>query len=751
MALFNTEYYSGIDKYSDGDIENDILDIVKGNKDISMYYGKYPVIYHLSQVRENIINWYPFDKNAYCLEIGAGCGAITSALCEKLGFVVSVDISKRRSEINYERHKDIDNLQIIAGNIHEIKFDYKFDYIILNGVFEYAMSFTRSENNHYVEFLSYIKSLLKENGHILIAIENRLGLKYFSGSPEDHTDQYFLGLNGYAGNYDVRTFSKSEIKEIINVCGFKNTKFYYPYPDYKFPTEIFTDATVNSFNYGRDSYNLNKKTFLLFNEQNVFSDLAKEGVADIMANSFLVEISNSDNISDVIYAKLNSERNKEFRIATIIREKNGKRIVEKSPLSKYSKFHIKKLYDNRINDDVIYNGYSVEYKYYDCKSLNDVESELISKGDIDGVIEVINRFFENQLSSSVIRKYSTDEFKSVFGNSECKIPLECIKPANIDLIGDNIMLYDGGYALIDNEWVFDFDIPVKFIIWRHIREMFTKNGTISNYVSFENFLEKFGIKDDMNSVFYDWATHFVDVYVGDGITKSFAKNKKYIDFNQYFYSMFSYVKSSVYIDTGKGYSENSKIDTELEADDNGNFEMDITIPKDTKEIRWDPVEQRCCRCFIESINGDIVSHNGFKAGDFDCFENGDPQYIIKPYENRLKVKGKLYLKNIFDSSDVFINKIKDNEGEIAYKDFVIDEREKSISDMVKHREELDKDIAYLHNNIANSLKSQEYLLNQIRITENKYLNEKEKYNDIINSRGWKFLDRLRKIVVFFKR
>ena len=220
-------YKTGADTYSDGNIENKILSLAEEGFDITKDASKHPfaVAYHFSPERENILSWYPFNKEGNCLEIGAGCGAITGMLCKKCKAVISVDISKRRSDINYARHKDIPNLKIIAANLWDIDLGEKFDYIILNGVFEYALSFIHTDDP-YKDFLQRIKTLLKPEGRLFIAIENRLGLKYFNGAPEDHTDGYFLGLNSYVGNDTVRTFSKSELHELISSAGYKNIKFY---------------------------------------------------------------------------------------------------------------------------------------------------------------------------------------------------------------------------------------------------------------------------------------------------------------------------------------------------------------------------------------------------------------------------------------------------------------------------------------------------------------------------------------------
>ena len=53
------------------------------------------------------------------------------------------------------------------------------------------MSFTEGKTP-YETFLKEMGGYLKPEGKLLIAIENRLGLKYFAGAPEDHTDIHFF-------------------------------------------------------------------------------------------------------------------------------------------------------------------------------------------------------------------------------------------------------------------------------------------------------------------------------------------------------------------------------------------------------------------------------------------------------------------------------------------------------------------------------------------------------------------------------
>ena len=113
MAELNLDYYTAKDHYSDGDIEETLLKMAQEGKsfeDLPEDEVSFPMVYHFSGLRENILSWYPLKKTDSVLEIGAGCGAITGMLCRKAGHVTSVELSKRRADINFARNKEKENL-----------------------------------------------------------------------------------------------------------------------------------------------------------------------------------------------------------------------------------------------------------------------------------------------------------------------------------------------------------------------------------------------------------------------------------------------------------------------------------------------------------------------------------------------------------------------------------------------------------------------------------------------------------------
>lgn len=293
----NYDFYTGNDTYCDGEVEKDIINYLKeyGENEYKTIFSKdisWPVFYHITPIRKNILNWYPFKSDAEVLEVGAGMGAITGVLCNKVHQVTSVELSKQRATAIMERCKDKENLEIIVGNFNDIKFDKKFDYITLIGVLEYAPLYTNSENPFY-DFLVQIKSLLKEDGKLLIAIENQYGMKYFSGAPEDHTGIVYDGIMGYSNPNGIRTFGKEELKSIIKKAGFEFNKFYYPMPDYKLPNIIFSDEYMPAISdlEKYTPYISDENNKVKFDEKKAYVDLIKNNQFAFFANSFFIEAS----------------------------------------------------------------------------------------------------------------------------------------------------------------------------------------------------------------------------------------------------------------------------------------------------------------------------------------------------------------------------------------------------------------------------------------------------------------------------
>ena len=289
--MLNLEFYSGKDFYCDGEIEDELLEIVSNHEDYSEILksdNRWPILYHLSDIRENLLDWYEFGKESSVLEIGAGCGAVTGVLCRKAGQVTCIELSKKRSMINAVRNKDYDNLEIMVGNFEDIQIDKKFDYVTLIGVLEYASSYI-NDSNPFSAMLERIKSFLKPDGKIVIAIENKFGLKYFAGATEDHTGNWFDGIEEYKKVKGVKTFSKPEMERLLQENQYRDIEFYYPMPDYKMPTMVYSEGYLPKRGELRNITAVyDRERYELFDEEAVYDQFCDDGMFGYFANSFLI-------------------------------------------------------------------------------------------------------------------------------------------------------------------------------------------------------------------------------------------------------------------------------------------------------------------------------------------------------------------------------------------------------------------------------------------------------------------------------
>lgn len=543
----NMTYYSGEDLYSDGDVETEILKAVRSGEDIEKCLRKgnsWPFLYHLSNIRENILDWYDFNPEGSLLEIGSGCGALSGFFCRKVKRVVAVELSKQRSLINAARNEQHDNLTIMLGNFEDIKITEKFDYVTLIGVFEYSICYI-SSSDPFMDMLGKIKGYLKPGGKLIIAIENKYGLKYFAGAAEDHTGRCFDGLENYAGVGRVRTFSRRTLEKMLEEAGFSRNEFYYPMPDYKLPSEIYSDRRLPSFGsirnacvaYDRDRYEL-------MDERLAFDSICEDGMFGDFANSFLVISGRGEEYmpQTVEYAKYNRLRAPRFQISTrIVTGTDGIRRVEKQALRDEAQEHVKRLsrnYRKLLDSADTYspiplpvisneNGRAV-FPYAEGENLASKVSRCLGSREkfltamheaVDSIYASLQKPSENLADFKV-----TEKFEKLFGrldeaeDAEIMGGMKSLRVSNIDSILSNFVRQpDGKLACLDYEWVFDFPIPAEYLIYRTVYYYFSENRAyIEKDISEQDYLAEFGLDEQKLKIFRQMDEHFQQYVHGKG-------------------------------------------------------------------------------------------------------------------------------------------------------------------------------------------------------------------------------------------
>lgn len=295
--------------YSDGDAEELYLfELMKELTDRNSLADNFKVLavswasyYHLSPVRANLLRAVREQlQGKLVLELGAGCGALTRYLGETARRVVAVEGSPARARITAMRCDDLNNVIVVNDTIQNFTPGQQFDVVTLIGVLEYARLYG-TEPCPELALLETVRRFLKPGGLLLLAIENRLGLKYFAGALEDHLNMPFAGINGSYGEKTAVTFGRKELEALLSKAGFTATELFIPLPDYKFPVSVLHPSALDSQEPGIDlvpfavqsvNGDIQLPTPTTFSLEAAYQSIIKNGLLPDLCNSFFFIASN---------------------------------------------------------------------------------------------------------------------------------------------------------------------------------------------------------------------------------------------------------------------------------------------------------------------------------------------------------------------------------------------------------------------------------------------------------------------------
>ena len=248
--------------------------------------------YHLVRERGHVLRPLTIGPGDTVLEIGAGCGAVTRYLGEVAGAVDALEPTPARARCAALRTRDLDSVAVLAGELEMLPREPAYDLIAAIGVLEYVGGADGMAER--VTFLREAAARLRPGGTIAVAIENRLGVKYFAGAPEDHANLPFEGLEEYPHAGPYRTFARRELEALFAQAGLR-TRILHAFPDYKLPRLLFADELLRSSAAplawrvpGFPSYDSPLPRGRLASEFELWRGAVRAGLGGELANSFLV-------------------------------------------------------------------------------------------------------------------------------------------------------------------------------------------------------------------------------------------------------------------------------------------------------------------------------------------------------------------------------------------------------------------------------------------------------------------------------
>ncbi len=673
-VALDLEYYPGEDYYCDGAVEDELLDIVMhhGREE----YGRiieekntWEVLYHLSPLRANIIDWLPVRPGAKGLEIGSGCGAVTGALAGKCAELTCIDLSRKRSMINAYRNQEKENITIRVGNFKDIEpsLDQDYDYIFLIGVFEYARGYIGGEEP-YTEFLNIIRKHLAPDGKIIIAIENKYGLKYFAGCREDHLGDYFAGIEDYpvgaaegggsSAAGAVRTFGRNGLEKICKACGIRDYSFYYPYPDYKFMTAIYSDRRLpKPGELTTNLRNLDRSRLLLFDEKNAFDGIIREEEFPLFSNSYLLLIGKEE---DVVYAKFSNDRAKEYAVRTdIVRLPSGQMQVEKHALTEQAKAHLENIFNAGEKLKQRYEGSGLfvcpcepatghrgesylSFPYLPGVTLENRLDDCLENQDMNAFYDLLRQYVEWV-------RYRAE-----------------VQVTDYDFIFSNLLIDGERWQLIDYEWTYDQLIPPDQVAYRALLCYCMGNGK-RRACSVDGMAARLGLEGIRPEELKEEELRFQMRVTGERLSLSQLRDSIHHealplrDAVEIYQNQKAAGLVQIYWNRGQGFSEEASEWMEPVQEEGELLHISLAIAEGTKSLRFDPsryaciitLEEICCyqgsdlKAFLEeakSVSPGMsdgreqppvvypwkrLAHNGVEiAPQVYLFGDGDPNFTI---------------------------------------------------------------------------------------------------------------------------
>lgn len=395
----------------------------------------------MEELKENLFSWYSFKDGAEILDLGNNIS-------------------------NYIKNN---GLKIDTQPVQS----KKYDYVLMVGMLAVAKEFIDSENPR-VDLLNKAKSYLKENGKILIAEDNKFGIKNWNGKRDlDGSLDYREITRTYNPN-ENGLLAKHQIKELLNQAGILRNKFYYLFPDFNIPNMIFTDDyTLTEEDITRNFEAYEEGELVNFNENLALIEIVKESPeqAKFFVNSFLIEASNTEIETDINYVSFTNYRKKEYRIATIIKKDS---VQKKAAISNAQK-HIDNISENiklfpSQNSEVL--DIRVE-NYLESKFIKDVKRLDLYLKDINNYNNFVQEFkkYQEIVYQDVVKYSEIDKEKmsdKIKNYDEEKLSkMHFLKNAFIDMLPKNCFVIDGKYCFFDQEWM-EENYPAEYIIYRAI-------------------------------------------------------------------------------------------------------------------------------------------------------------------------------------------------------------------------------------------------------------------------------------------
>lgn len=453
-------------------------------------------------------------------------------------------------------------------------------------------------------------------------------------------------------------------------------------------------------------------------------------------------------MQDVLYAKASMQRKKEFQVITRIVKEDSDYFVEKIPVNSEGYQHIqtlpsyactlretyKNVADVEVASCIVKNGKAV-FEYEVGEKFDHQVTRACETGDLNKILTKIQEYIELLLCMKTTEEFQlTKEFVEIFGEQPLPTNIPCGEKINLDLIFSNIICSEGKYAIIDYEWMFYFPIPLQYVYFRALLTS-TAFSTLDDEIK-EVVYAQLSIGKELRSIFLAMEERFQNYIKGNKLsTKELKKSFEWksIDINYVDWEKLGYYikvfgrKGEKAVELYGGSIQGSNIRFDVSISENYDrievfgapiySVIKINSIKGLRENEWEDVEY--------STTAD------YKEEGQEYFCRNTPVFIIQncnysqlECDYSISVWNEKYIQKIWDEKE------QNSALEKLQRKQIDDLQEQQMQQMRSFQEQ------------------QATRIEEIQTQKN---NLEECLDQIEQSRGWKVLCKIRKIMYKIKR
>lgn len=423
----------------------------------------------IREIRKGLLRWYDFKPDSRILYIGREREPLAELLTE---IAAGADV--------------------VCADWQETLLE---DWIKENcRTFDYLISVTDLERSmRPQEVLQIWRDLLRPEGHMLLGMNNRLGLRYFCGDRDPYTGRSMDSIEDYkrayvskADPFVGKTYDRDILEKMLREAGFLHIRFFSVLSDLKNPALIYGEDYLPNEDLANrlfPTYNHPETVFL--EEEPLYDSLIRNGMFHQMANAYLIECSVSGRLSDVCHVTSSMERGREDALLTII-HKSG--IVEKRAAYPEGKARLQAL--EAHGEDLRAHGLSVvegrveqgvyRMDYMAAQGGQLYLKELLQKSKEEFLL-ALDHFRDLILQSSEIEEPDMGDGKGAI-----------LRKGYLDLVPLNSFFVDGEFVFYDQEFC-EEHYPANVLILRMIGSFYLGNSIAYKLLPVAELYDRYGL------------------------------------------------------------------------------------------------------------------------------------------------------------------------------------------------------------------------------------------------------------------